>query len=386
MRFTPGQTTQKTPTATPTKPATQETKPELHRPDRVRDRVESYLRRPDKYKPIPGIIPLFPSKTNPGKDFWTTRDGLNLYSAAENNANLRNYFRRHQGLSSSRKTDSVINYLTDNYYKIKFHPRVSWAIVDMETGKMVGWQVNRNFEGASVVKVWPMASLFDKMGGFPNASQIATMLQMIAVSSNSAWSQTIYYNADQGGGNKAKSGYHRIQQFLKKYGYTKTKGGRISIGAGQSAINTRDLTHYLFDLNHNRLPGSEAQLKLMATCRTANKKGFRYAPSGVFGGGKTGTYSQLAHDLRWYEINGKRYGIAVLTQLSASPGYSGSPSGSNNFRNESVAILHGGLLREYIYTNLGAVFPTTASEKKEFWQGNYNGGIAKVKDGEKPSL
>jgi hypothetical protein len=123
------------------------------------------------------------------------------------------------------------------------------------------------------------------------------MVPMIAKSSNDAWSRVIRYCApDEASGGAA---YRAIQAFLHRFGYDRTQGGRSSVGAGPNRLVARDLGKYLYDLHHKNLPGSEAQMKLLTTCATAARKGYRYIPEQVYGGGKTGTWSTVAHDLRY---------------------------------------------------------------------------------------
>jgi hypothetical protein len=331
------------------------------------------------------LIPSFPHKNHPSRDFRKTTYGFDIYSVVDYAPGLKEYFRRHHGLVKESEEKEVRRYIVENYPKIKFSDEVSWCVVDMQSGKMIGWQIDKGFEGASAVKIWPMASLFDKMKGWPTMAQMAQIVPMIAISSNSAWSRVIYYNAtvksDENVTDKERGmrGYYRIMRFLRRNNYNLTKGGRSSIGAGKSFVNTRDFGKYFYDVNHNKLMGSEAQMKILTMCGTAGKKGYRYMPNYIYGGGKTGTFSYLAHDVRFYEVGKLRYAICVLTRVYKNLGFTDSPKGKNGYRNECVAILHGGLMREYILGTIHSIKPNRR-EKKKIYSGSYEGKIVKGDD------
>jgi hypothetical protein len=61
-------------------------------------------------------------------------------------------------------------------------------------------------------------------------------------------------------------------------------------------------------------------------------------PDSVIMGSKTGTWSQYIHDTGWFWWGGKFYSIAVLTD-----GW---------YSSEDIAIMWGGLFREYVVGNL----------------------------------
>lgn len=288
-------------------------------------------------------VPLFPARDNPGRDFWRA-GSLDLLAASGGNAAL---LKRHHGRVRRADRPAVERYLRAALPKIAHSPEVAWAVVDLDTGDMVGWRIDQIFSGASVVKVFPMAALFDRTRGKPRPDHLREMLPMIARSSNDAWSRVILANAPDGSSGPAA--YRAIQAFLARHGYPRTQGGRSSVGAGPNRLAVRDLGKYLFDLNHGKLPGSEAQMKLLATCATAARKGYRYIPDSIYGGGKTGTWSTFAHDLRFYETGGRRIAVAALTDLSRDPGFGRPPiAGEGTFRDEAVAVLHGGLFLSFI--------------------------------------
>lgn len=322
-------------------------------------------------------IPVFPARTHPGRDFWRS-GGLDLAAAVA--ADGTSLLRRHHGLMRKGDRPAVERYLRQALPKVLHSPDVAWAVVDLDTGDMLGWRIDQVFSGASVVKVFPMATLFDKMKGKPRPDQIRQILPMIAKSSNDAWSRVILACAPDG--ESGPAAYRTIQAFLARSGYTRTQGGRSSVGAGPNRLVARDLGKYLYDLHHKNLPGSEAQMKLLTTCATAARKGYRYIPEHVYGGGKTGTWSTVAHDLRFYEIGGRRVAIAVLTDLSSDPGFGRAPTGgAGTFRDEAVAVLHGGLFLSCVQGALPRPAPPRDTAKL-LVNGNYaTGRVRPVAEG-----
>jgi hypothetical protein len=319
--------------------------------------------------PLYGEIPVFPQLIQPKTDFWQLKSGGNLQNLFRDDPVYFPLIRRYHGVLSKEKETEVEHYLQENYPRYKLHPEVAWSVVNMSNGEAIAWQPDKCFEGASVVKVYSMASLLGQYNGYPLRAHLREFLPLISVSSNSAWTNVIRAHLPMPSTTEevvlrshAMGCYKRIQSFLFRHGYRKTRGGRISIGAGDSVLTARELARYLFDVQQEKISASFLQMKLMATCSTSDHKGNRYIPDTIFGGGKTGTWQNLAHDMRWYEVNGTRYGISVLTQLSQKNSLVVTPCGENSLYNETVAILHGGLLREYILEEPGVSEPSDLLE------------------------
>lgn len=88
----------------------------------------------------------------------------------------------------------------------------------------------------------------------------------------------------------------------------------------------------------------------MYTSRTGGLRGKKYIPKSIYVGGKTGTYAgptenpetgtsynvNMRNHVMVFNINGTQYGLAIF---------------ANNGSDESVALLAGGLIREYAGVN-----------------------------------
>lgn len=223
--------------------------------------------------------------------------------------------------------------------------KTHWAIMNLDTHKLLANSANGNRKifGASSSKIYVAATLLDKQGGNSSDDQLQDLAEMLVVSSNSAW---VSLQKEIGGGS-ANKGRELNYNFTQKMGYPLTRGwqgywGNIH-GNELVAIETVEM---LYDTYQQNYPGADVVWKLMYTCRTGANRGLRYIPDNIYVGGKTGTYDgstenpqtgetynvRMRNHVIIVNVKGVQYGIAIF---------------SNDGSNETVALLVGGLLREF---------------------------------------
>jgi hypothetical protein len=172
------------------------------------------------------------------------------------------------------------------------------------------------------------------------------MTNMIVVSSNTAW---IELQKQVGDGKTGDSGRKAVGLFTKKMGYKNIRGfqGWYQERVHGNELNVLALSQFLFDTYHNRYPGAEILWKLMYACKTGTNKGNYYMPKDITIGGKTGTYhgpNTSPRTVKWetikarnhvmiFNMGGRQYGLCIL---------------SNRGNDRDLAILAGGLVREYV--------------------------------------
>jgi hypothetical protein len=222
---------------------------------------------------------------------------------------------------------------------------VRWAIMDLDGHQMIDTSLSANLRifGASSSKVYVAATLLDLQQGSVSNDQLETMADMLVVSSNSAWTSL----QKEIGDGSSDEGRERNYAFTQRMGYAETRGFQGYLGDmhGNELVAT-EAVEFLYDTYTMQYPGAEYLWKLMYTCRTGASRGRKYLPESIFVGGKTGTYDgptenpqtgsqynvKIRNHLIIVNVNGRQYGIAVF---------------ANTGQDEDVAVLVGGLLREY---------------------------------------
>jgi hypothetical protein len=256
-------------------------------------------------------IPVYP----PGAPaFFTLADGTNLESF-----DASHLLARRTGLGNALPDEQT-------YRKLKSDSKIHWIVRELDDGKVLaeGATSTKTVYGASVTKAFVVAALLDAKQGKLDAATWQKVYRLLVNSDNSVWSTL----EDLAGGKSA------VHAFTQGMGYKKTQGYRSG-----NQINARELSDFLHDIHHLRMTGAEALLKVMSACNTGAAKSRKYLPSTIYLGGKTGTWNQYQHDMRFLELGGKRYAVVVLSEKS---------------RDEDVAVMFGGLAREYL---LGAPPP-----------------------------
>jgi hypothetical protein len=294
------------------------------------------------------LLPAHSSHGNNAIDdeqFFTLKNGLNLrtFGGSEVRQLL---FRKHgSGMAFKAKQQN-------EYCKLKKNKQIQWSVSDLQSGKLLSASSNADelFFGASASKVFVAAALLDKQNGSLEKEQLRLMSRMIVRSDNGAWRELQRQAGKDGSDN---SGRKAVHEFSQKMGYedicsfqgwmTKKDGSRLH----GNELHCLSIAKFLFDTYHDRYPGAEILWKIMHATRTGRKKINKYTPKNVFIGGKTGTYhgpneskTTIKHDtikarnhITILDIDGKYYSLTVL---------------SNTGKDEDVAVLGGGLMREYL--------------------------------------
>jgi hypothetical protein len=242
---------------------------------------------------------------------------------------------------------------TQRYCEIKKNPeKIQWVLNDLETGEIISRSANADklFFGASVSKLFVAAALLKKQKGELDKAQLNQLVRMIVVSDNRAWKELQRQVGKDGSNDSGREG---VNQFVQKMGYADIKGfqGWMRKKDGTrihgNELNTLQLSNFLYDTYHRNYEGAEILWKIMHATRTGKSKIDKYTPSDVYIGGKTGTYHgfnespetilqtsiKARNHAAVLKINDKYYGLSILT---------------NTGSDEDVAILGGGLIREYL--------------------------------------
>lgn len=277
-----------------------------------------------------------------GEAFFVLANGTDLRKAV--GPNIRSLLRPVKGVGSRWSGKKIREY----YCRLKGAEDIQWMLSDLEDGSIVASSQlpERIFFGASTSKVFVAATLLDLQQGTLTKKQLQLMTRMIAVSSNSAW-KTLQQMAGNG---SADAGREAVDAFTSKMGYGPIRGfqGWLREEVHGNELNAEALVHFLYDTYHNRYPGAEILWKLLYSCRTGNSKGGWYMPHSLYLGGKTGTYSgpnvspetvpwpdiRARNHMLTFRSKGRQYALVIL---------------SNRGENKDVAVLAGGLIREYLH-------------------------------------
>ncbi len=279
------------------------------------------------------------------EQFFTLKSGTNLRSFGGAEVRSLLFRKRGGGAVFGKKQEK-------QYCQLKKSRQVQWALTDLETGKIISQSVNagESFFGASVSKIFVAAALLDKQNGELSKAQLQLMTSMIVRSSNPAWKEL---QRQCGSTGSDDSGRRAVHAFIKKMGYENLRGfqGWMTQENGSrlhgNELNALAVSRFLYDTYHNRYPGAEILWKIMHATRTGRKKVNKYTPKNIFIAGKTGTYhgsnesrntikhaSIKAHNhVTVFDVDGRYYSLTIL---------------GNTGRDEDVAVLGGGLMREFL--------------------------------------
>ncbi len=239
------------------------------------------------------------------------------------------------------------------YCKLKKNSeQIQWVLNDLESGEIISKSADAEklFFGASVSKLFVAAALLNKQKGELNKAQLNQLVKMIVVSNNRAWKELQRQTGNDGSDD---SGRAAVDKFVQQMGYADIKGfqGWMKNKDGTrihgNELNALQLSNFLYDTYKRNYEGAEVLWKIMHATRTGRNKIDKYTPSEVFIGGKTGTYHgpnaspktirhptiRAQNHAAVLNINGRYYGLSILT---------------NTGSDEAVAILGGGLIREYL--------------------------------------
>ena len=300
-------------------------------------------------------IPLTPGwgKTNSLKgesNLKADQKRNNLRSDGNNLANFRIkgksfQFAMGKGLPFGQKEYDLYQKIKKNSQLSQNFP-VQWALRNLSTSQNIAHslQAEMNFYGASVTKIFVAAALLHQQEGRLTTQQMQETLDLIVASDNKAWRSL---QKQVGHGNHYR-GQQEIWNFTKKIGLQSTipfRGWHDSIHGNE--VNALDLVYFLQATFDDTYPGADTMWTIMHGCRTGNSKANAYLPPDMMIGGKTGTYhgntvhpvtkkpyrAKVHHHVITFSYQGETFALSVL-----------SDRGSN----QDVALMAGGLFREYI--------------------------------------
>lgn len=279
------------------------------------------------------------------EQFFTLSSGLNLRTFG--GTEVRDLLSRRKGVGSNFGQKQK-----QQYCRLKENAEIQWSLADLETGKNISSSSNAGaaFFGASASKIFVAAALLNKQDGEISKKQLVLMSRMIVRSDNNSWKEL---QRQAGTGDDDNSGRQAVQSFIEKMGYENLRAfqGWMTSSDGSrlhgNELNSQAVTAFLYDTYHKNYPGAEILWKIMHATRTGSKKIDKYTPQSVFIAGKTGTYhgpneskETIDHDeikarnhVVIVTIDEKKYSLSILC---------------NTGRDEDVAVLGGGLMREYL--------------------------------------
>jgi hypothetical protein len=295
---------------------------------------------------------LWPVQADAAENHQTSGDAFFIL---ENGLDLREFADRNIGKMLVRIKGQG-NHFGDKqrqqYCQIKYAPHVQWALNNLETGELIVSSPNAGevFFGASVAKVFVAAALLHKQKGEFSKAQLGLMVRMIVVSSNSAWKEL---QRQAGYDGTHDSGRAAVHAFAQSMGYVNTRGfqgwwqQKDGTRIHGNELNSLELVKFVYDTYNGLYEGAEVLWHIMQATATGRQRINKYAPRNVFIGGKTGTYDgpnvspetvkleriRVRNHVANLKIGNDIYGLAILT---------------NTGRNEDVAVLAGGLMREYL--------------------------------------
>ncbi|MGI9371478.1 MAG: serine hydrolase [Hyphomicrobiales bacterium] len=280
------------------------------------------------------------------KNYFKTDAGVDLRKQAPKA--LRPMLVRTKGQGKKFGTSQLKHYckLKSGRYEIQY------AVNDLETNKIIARSKNAEqlYFGASSSKLFVAAALLDKQEGKFSRKQLGQLIKMIVVSDNPAW---ISLQKQTGSDGSSNSGRRAVQAFTKRAGYKTTQGfqGWMVTADGKrvhgNELNSLELAKFLHDTYKRNYRGADVVWKIMQATRTGKSKAKRYTPRDVYIGGKTGTYSgpnEARATVKLKTIKSRNHVVSLMTPR----GHFGISILSNTGSNEDVAVLAGGLMREYL--------------------------------------
>lgn len=280
------------------------------------------------------------------EEFFTLKNGLNLREFG--GTEVRNLLTRQRGQGAAfGKTEQKI------YQRLKKdEQQIQWTLSDLQTGEVLSRSKNAGevFFGASASKIFVAATLLNKQHGKLRKDQLQLMVRMIVRSNNHAWKEL---QRQAGTDGTDDSGREAVDSFAREMGYDnlrcfqgwlKTKDGTKVHG---NELNCSDVDKFLYDTYHEKYEGAETLWKIMHATRTGKKKINKYTPQNIYIAGKTGTYhgpNESPETIRLKTLKARNH----VVMLNVNGRYYGLSIFCNTGRDEDVAILGGGLMREFL--------------------------------------
>jgi hypothetical protein len=294
---------------------------------------------------VSGVGAVADHAKGPSGAFFSIDNGTDLRKFGD--AQTRSLLHRVHGRGEAFDGKKLVRYCA-----MRKNPTgIQWVVNNLETGDVISSSANSEqlYFGASTSKIFVAATLLDKQRGKFTRAQLRQLVKMIVVSSNPAWID-LQKQAGDGNGN---SGRKAVYAFTQKMGYRKIKGfqGWLKTNNGSkihgNELNTAEVSRFLYDTYQRKYPGADVLWKIMQATRTGKGKIDRFTPSNVFLGGKTGTYSgpnESRDTIKFATIKSRNHAALLLTER----GHFGMSILSNRGSSGDVAVLAGGLMREYL--------------------------------------
>ncbi len=279
--------------------------------------------------------------------YFTLDNGINLREIADKQTRgmLKRVTGEGEDFGAAQRT---------RYCKLKAETApIQWVVNNLDTGEVLARSRNAEqlYFGASVSKVFVAAALLDKQQGRLSQKQLRQLTLMIVVSDNVTW---LDLQRQVGGDGTNDTGRTAVQAFVRRMGYPTIKGfqgwnGRRNGVGGEhgNELNALELSQFLFDTRHRNYRGADVLWKIMQATKTGDRKIDKYTPASLYLGGKTGTYSgsnEAPETVHLPTIKARNHAAVLLI----GDGHFGISILSNTGDNEDVAVLGGGLMREFL--------------------------------------
>ncbi|MDJ0855133.1 MAG: serine hydrolase [Desulfobacterales bacterium] len=299
------------------------------------------------------LVSSGPAHTDAAEEPPATHDAR--FFILENGTDLREFGDRNIGKMLVRIQGQGVLFgekQRQHYCRIKHDDNVQWALNNLETGELIARSNNAGevFFGASAAKVFVAAALLSKQKGEFTKAQLGLLVRMIVVSSNTAWREL---QRQVGADGTDDGGRAAVDAFIQSMGYFNTRGfqgwWRKPDGTRihGNELNSLELVKFVYDTYNGLYDGAEVLWHIMQATATGRGRINKYAPRDVYVGGKTGTYDgpnvspetvklkniRARNHVANLKIGNDLYGLAILTNTGSS---------------EDVAVLGGGLMREYL--------------------------------------
>jgi hypothetical protein len=235
------------------------------------------------------------------------------------------------------------------YQELKTNPDINWAIFDIDNDVFIANSDNydQNFEGGSVPKAIAGACALHKNGGDFDSTHDMWKLQKLLVNSNNQMWSPIQQLA---GGGEA------VNNWSNQMGW-----GNMKPSSGSRLVSAKGMSLFWRDTLNRKYKGAQIIETLAYGCETGRNRMRKYLPTDIKVGHKTGTMvtakTKFArNDSGWIITqDGRRIGITVLTHNFGSAG------------EEKIAIMTGGLYREFCLNNTNPSAPSMSTQI-ENWQ------------------
>jgi hypothetical protein len=265
-----------------------------------------------------------------------------------------NYLKVYEEFGGYKVNYGLGNAFTDDknnqYLKLKTDSKVYWAVYSLSENKIVAESTNSTVAiyGASVPKVVAAGVALDTNGGvLPDkeglikriGSTIRCSGQTFTISeSGESYLENLLIHSKNNPNwaivTKLAGNGEAIDEWCRKRGYTGMFPGNYytkSAPSNKNSVSARGMCLFWADVLNNKFTGGKTIESITNACGTSATRSRKYIPKDYRIGSKTGYYDTYYHDSGWIDGPNGKFTITVLTEKNM----------------ESVAILWGGLFKEY---------------------------------------